>query len=297
MRASSSKHDHHRSFLLPLLLVLVFALSACSSILYYPDHQMHFRPEAFGLKVQELEFKAADGTRLCAWYLPAKTGSPAVTLLQFHGNAQNMTSHYLSVAWLVEHGVDVVTFDYRGYGNSEGRPEPMGLVQDGVAALNLAWDLHRKSGARSFVVVGQSLGGAVAMRALEDFAHRDEVALTVMDSTFVNYRSVAARKLAQNWLTAILSPVGYLAMSNVASAERSLEKHRTPLLVVHDRHDPIIPFALGEYIYERASSPKGFWVADLGRHVGSFAADEKARRERFWKLLNALPDTTLLKSE
>jgi len=95
------------------------------------------------------------------WYFPSQLSTtPKATIIQFHGNAQNFSAHYLSLAWLTKQEFNLFTFSYRGYGNSEGRPDQKGTYLDGLAALNQGWELHKKSGAKKFIVYGQSLGGS-----------------------------------------------------------------------------------------------------------------------------------------
>ena len=55
--------------------------------IYIPD-RTRVDPKAVGLQaVEEVVFKAADGTKLIAWYRPARAGKP--TLLYFTGNSGN----------------------------------------------------------------------------------------------------------------------------------------------------------------------------------------------------------------
>lgn len=201
-----------------------------------------------------------------------------------------MSSHYLSLAWLIPKGYNLFTFDYRGYGQSEGSPSQKGLYHDALAALEQAWRYHVDSKALRFVVYGQSLGGAVAMRALPDWPGHDHVDLLVLDSTFLSYKEVASRLLASRWLTWIFQPLPYLLVSDEYSAAAALSENRRPLLIIHDRDDPIVPFACGVEILERASQPKEFWELRNGIHIGVFSEEHPSSpttdyRARFIQVL------------
>ena len=78
----------------------------------------------------------------------------------------------------------VLVFDYRGYGRSEGEPTREGLVDDAVAALDLAL---REEPDRT-VVFGHSLGGAIAVVAA---SRRPAVRAVVAESTFPSFRAAA----------------------------------------------------------------------------------------------------------
>ncbi len=122
---------------------------------FYPDRHTYGTPADLGLAYRELEFTSADGTRLHGWFVPA-VGPRRGTVLHVHGNAQNLTAHFAFVAWLPRRGFDVVAFDYRGYGRSEGRPTLRGALDDTIAALAFVRSLPEADPNRLYVI-GQSL--------------------------------------------------------------------------------------------------------------------------------------------
>ena len=261
------------SFIL-LAVVFCFSLVGCSHLFYQPDQILYYPPEKLGLHPETLHFPSRDGTPLLAWYFPAKTQPAKGTILQFHGNAENMSSHYMSLVWLTQEGYNLVTFDYRGYGGSEGIPNQKGVYLDGLAALDQAWKMHSASQSKQFIVYGQSLGGAIASRSLIDWEKRDQVNLLVMDSSFYSYPTVARRILSRHWVTWVISPLGWLLVSNEYSAEKAIKQGKTRLLVIHDEKDPVVPFSCGEDVFNTATAPKEFWKLEQGRHVGSFIVTE-----------------------
>lgn len=274
-----------------VFFVILLVLPGCTHLFYQPDRFLYYPPEKLGYKAVDVHFTAADGTKLFGWWFPAQDKSGALdpkpkgTIVQFHGNAENISSHYASLVWLTREGYNLFAFDYRGYGLSEGEASPEGVYLDGMAALDKAWELRK---GRKFVVYGQSLGGAIAMRAFKDFRHQEQTSLVVLDSTFVSYQTVARRILASRWYTWILSPLPYLLVSDKYSAADALAQNKTPLLVIHDEHDPVVPFADGEDIFAMATSRKEFWRLDDGRHIAVFAPFHAANHERFLKLLRSL---------
>lgn len=262
-------------------------LTGCSSVFYQPDPYMYFPPEAFGFEKKDLYFESSDGTGLHAWFFAAK-GSPKGTIVQFHGNAENISSHYLSLVWLVNEGYNLFSIDYRGYGESRGRPDREGIRKDALVALDQAFELHRKSQAKKFIVYGQSLGGAIVMDAFLDWPHQEQTQLIVMDSTFSSYKSVARRALKNHWLTWLFSPLGYLFVSDEHAPRHRLGELKTRLLVIHDKNDPVVTYQNGLDLFDLANNQKEFWSTDYGLHIGIFARGHTDQRNRFLKFLSEL---------
>src|SRR3989339_1821183 len=99
-----------------LKLVISFVLCAgCSHFFYYPSKKTYFPPEKIGLVYEDIEFNSLDGTKLTGWFFPSSSKKVKGTVLQFHGNAQNISTHYLSQIWLIQKGYNLMTFDYRGF--------------------------------------------------------------------------------------------------------------------------------------------------------------------------------------
>lgn len=267
------------SIRLAAFLFLGFLLSSCSSLVYQPDRYMYFPPEKFKFEKTELFFTAQDGTKLGAWHFPPKDPKNYKgTIVLFHGNAENMSSHYVSLVWLVEHGYALFVFDYRGYGPSEGEPNQENTHSDSLLALSKALELHKKG---KFIVYGQSLGGNIALRALYDWKDKDRVDLIVMDSTFLSYKTVARQFLAKHFLTWLFSPLGWILVSDEYASKTVVDKFDKPLLVIHDRTDPVISFSNGENIFKAWKGKKDIWDYDAKSHVGFFQIKLKENRDKF----------------
>src|SRR4051794_25111476 len=131
------------------------------SLLYFPDRALEATPADAGLEFRELRFATEDGERLHAWWVPAAVPSAGHVLL-CHGNAGNIADRVAHAALLSAAGLDVLLFDYRGYGRSSGRPSEQGIYRDARAALDA---LHAQRGmdASRVLYLGESLGGAVAL--------------------------------------------------------------------------------------------------------------------------------------
>src|SRR6185295_11689150 len=142
-----------------LLLLLVFLFQ--SQLIYLPNvgRELAATPRDAGLDYEEVQLRTADNVALNGWWVAARDARGAVLIL--HGNAGNISHRigYLTLFNRLHYATLLI--DYRGYGKSGGSPSEEGTYRDAEAA----W-LHlvetRKVNARDIVIVGESLGGAVA---------------------------------------------------------------------------------------------------------------------------------------
>ncbi|MFA6238204.1 MAG: alpha/beta hydrolase [Bacteriovorax sp.] len=252
------------------LLILLFG---CTDLVYQPDRYLHADPHAYGIKFKEFYVRSFDGTRLLGWDMKSKTPDPENLVLMFHGNAQNLSSHAFNLTWMLEHKTDVMIFDYRGYGLSEGSPSPKGVLEDGLRFLQVAYDKYKAGNYKRFIIYTQSLGGSIAMRALEEVPWRSEVSLLVLDSTFISVQDVASEKTGGLfwWL-----------ISSAYTAKPDLSHLDMPLLVIHAPNDPVINYKFGEEIFKRApSTKKTFWRIEEGYHGDVFFVKKGHYRGQF----------------
>lgn len=240
-------------------------MSGCHSLYYYPDSRTYYDPREFSYEYESHFIPVNADQKMHYWYFPAEQ-KPRALVLHFHGNAQNISTHFLASAWLSNFGYDVMIFDYRGYGQSDGSPSPENTYLDGLAALKEANRIASEKGI-PLVVLAQSLGGAVALRAVADSEAKPNIALLVADSTFPSYRGIVRRK-ARDLLFYPLSELIALFFSNSRSPEDALDRiPPVPVLVMHSRQDPVVEFANGEELFQRLEPPKFFLEVDEPGHM------------------------------
>ena len=264
-----------------LFLGLCLFTTSCTSLIYQPDKFLHAHPDQFNVKFEAFTIPSKDGTTLSAWRLFSKTPNPKNLLLYFHGNAQNLTSHFINAAWMTEHGYDVIIFDYRGYGLSLGEPKPKAVAEDGLAFMDYTYQEFKKGHFKKLIFYGQSLGGAIALKSLEDFSHREDVSLLVFDSTFLSPREVAREKTNRLFQ--------YL-ISNDATANPQLLHLTMPVLSIHSTQDYVIAYKLGQNLFQKipASTKKDFWSFDNKGHGDVFFVEEGKYRKQFIEFVNKL---------
>ena len=230
-------------------------------LLYFPGPRgaLLTPPPSLGLPVERVELRASDGLRLVAWIIRADSAAP--WLLICHGNGGNISDagrpfHY---AGLRQAGLNLLAFDYRGYGESEGTPTEEGLYRDAEAAYRFLTESLAVPPGR-LVIFGHSLGSAVAV----ELAGRVPAAGLILDGALT---SVPDR--AQEIYPFL--PVRWLAVSRYASRDK-VGRLTLPKLFLHAERDEVIPIEHGRRLFEAAPGPKRF-VTLGGGHADAFEAD------------------------
>lgn len=253
-----------RFFLLSLFAVAIQATAGLDSLFYHPDHHVYRTPGQDGYAFEDISFTSADGTKLSGWFIPAK-GKAHGTVVHFHGNAQNMSAHYSFVSWLPANGFNLFTFDYRGYGKSEGAPSREGVYEDSVAALNYIksrTDIDQEK----LIVFGQSIGGANAIAVVGKNGFEGVVGVAT-DSAFSTYKSVAAEHAG--WL----KPFAYCLVGNKLSPKKYIGGiSPTPVLIIHGTQDRVASFKHAERLYKAAGEPKELWKLEGGHHTSALGS-------------------------
>ena len=249
------------------LLPAAAALCGCTHLFFQPSAVIFSDPAAAGTRYEVIKFASGDGTELTGMYFPP-AGPPRGTVVHFHGNAQNMTAHYPYSAWLAKEGFNVFIFDYRGYGASGGRPGLDGLVQDGIAALKQAEKLPGAEPGK-IIVLGQSLGGAVAVAAAAESGLKP--AALVLAGTVYSDRGVAAAGLRRHWWGWPALWLPYVGVSGRHAPSDHIGELNCPKLFIHSVKDPVVPFEQGKKLYDAAPGPKEFLETPDG-HIEAFTA-------------------------
>lgn len=268
-----------------LILVLCAGITGCTQLFFFPMRQEVRTPADIGLTYEDVYFPGGNNQIVHGWYLPA-VGQARATVLFLHGNAENISTHIGSVYWLPERGFSVLLFDYQGYGQSGGVPSIRGALSDVEAALGFLVQ-HGEHYGGPIIVFGQSLGGALAIRAVVNSAYRTPIKGLIVDSAFADYRLIAREKLAGFWLTWPLQwPLSLTINNEYSPLSHVREVAPIPLLIMHGEQDRVIPVHHARLLYEQAQEPKSLWIFPDGPHGG--AINYPTARNRLVAYMNEL---------
>jgi uncharacterized protein len=237
------------------------------SFAFFPLAGQTVTPRDLGLDFEPLTITSSDGERLQAWRLPVDTARAHI--VYFHGNGGNLSVWAPILAHLPRRGYSVLTFDYRGYGLSTGRPTERGLYRDVSAVLERV----QRDSDRFMPVVywGRSLGTTMAAYAAT-VKRPDGL---ILESGFPGARALIRSS----------PPLAFLGLfSTYRFPTADLLQHvDAPVLVMHGDRDGVVPFALGHELFERIPGPKQFVTVHGGDHNDVTAPDEAA----YWTAVDA----------
>ncbi|MCC6931449.1 MAG: alpha/beta hydrolase [Gemmatimonadaceae bacterium] len=233
-------------------------------MVYQPaERAVHAPAPAFKLQQREVRFASGDGTELSAWIVPAAArDSSGMWLLICHGNYGNIGygERPEFYAFARDIGLNLLAFDYRGFGDSGGAPDEAGFYRDAMASWRYLTDSLHVPPSR-IIVFGHSLGSGVAT----ELATRVDAAALVLEGAFTSVTDVGAEIYP-------LLPVRLLSTQRFPSLARIADV-REPKLFLHSPEDDVIPYAHSQRLFAAAGAPKSL-VAVRGGHMEAFSKDK-----------------------
>lgn len=240
---------------IPILLFCFFlptSLLCCTApFIYHPTKPILQTPASQALEYEPVRFGTRDGVKLAGWWVPSPGSS--VVILYCHGNAGNISHRLYNISIFRALSYSVFIFDYRGFGESDGRPSEKGTYLDALAAWKYLVKA-REIAPERVVIFGRSLGGSIAAW----LAHVCEPKLLILDSTFTSLRDAADDRVPF-FLSIIVPKDQYRTIDY-------LQEVSCPVLIIHSRDDDVIPFEHGISLYEAAKHPEKEFVEISGTH-------------------------------
>lgn len=239
-----------------LILIPLFVYIGLGIIAYFFADKLIFQPPpAFSARDDStLKIAAPNGERISAMFFPQPNAE--FTILFSHGNAEDIFGSTPFFAQLRDAGFNVLAFDYRGYGTSEGTPSEQNSYEDAEAAYNyLVKEL--KIPPEKIIIHGRSLGAAVSIH----LASRKPCAGLIAESAFVSAFRVLTRY-----------PIyPFDKFQNL----KKIKLVKCPALFIHGKKDEIIPLRHGESLFTAANEPKFSLWLDEAKHNNVFYAGKQ----------------------
>ncbi len=271
------KISGHRQRKQRVLLTIIFTIVSVLALVFFGGrflesmltfHPVRYTPDevwTLPANAEDVWFKASDNTRLHGWFFHARTHPAAATVLYFHGNGGNLSYAGWIGERLAGNSLDVLIFDYRGYGRSEGR---MTNERALLADANAAYDYllrERKVRPERLALYGQSLGTTAAI----DTASREICGALVVESGLTSASDMASALLP--WLPRFLHPLGRNRFDSV----HKISGVRCPLLITHGDQDQLISVEQGRALFAQAPEPKELLIVRGADHaLARFGGDE-----------------------
>jgi len=238
-------------------------------MVFMPIKELVLTPDVMDIPYRDIYIPITDNEKIHAWYFPDGESKKAV--LFCHGNAGNISHRMETVEFLKGYRVNVLLFDYRGYGLSDGSPTETGVYLDTRAAFD--WLVNdRGYKPEDIVVFGRSLGGAAAV----DLAANTVCGGLVVESSFTSAYEIGKAMFPY-------FPVRYLLRFRFDSVNK-IKEVSCPVIIMHSPDDEMIPFEMGRKIFEAAREPKSF-VELRGGHNSSEYFENTAYREALQNII------------
>ncbi|MCI0495951.1 lysophospholipase [candidate division KSB1 bacterium] len=248
-----------------VLLISLLLLLSCTTIKLTEKEAFNVKrtisPEYFEntiFKLEKVSIPSGDRLLLTGWFI--KNDSATGTVLYYGGNGFVMAISYDIIKSIIDQNVDLLVFDYRGYGENAGTPTVPGLKTDGLAAYDFLVQ-EKKIDPKRLIIHGHSMGSFIAAYV----ADNREAAGLVLECPITD---------AKDW-TGMLVPwflkpfvkfeieLSLLENSNVARIT-SIEK---PLLIFAGDKDQVTPSKMAEKLFEAAkSTDKKLVIIENGGH-------------------------------
>lgn len=224
---------------------------------FHPLREMITNPNHLGIDYQEYEIDTSDGEQIIAWHLPHS--SPVAEILFFHGNAGNLSVWLEFLVQLHRHDYSVLAFDYRGFGESTGRPTEEGIFEDSRAFVDFYWE-HLNELNIPVVYFGRSLGGVTSAFAT---TIRKPHGL-VLEATFPDKAT-------------LLEHYPFLRFLNLFASYRLptiefLQNVDFPVLLVHGDQDTVVPLSVGRRLFKLIDADKELYIVDGADHSDQYLA-------------------------
>lgn len=191
-----------------------------------------------------------DGIQLHGWHCRSgdieshDAADGRFVVLFFHGNGGHRAHRASDLDLMNSLGADTVIFDYRGYGENEGKPTEEGLTLDAEAAWKFATTQLNVDPSR-MILFGESLGGGVSIRLASQLCQNGTTpGGLIVRSSFSSLTDAAS--FHYPWL-----PVKTVLVDRFPSVDR-IPNVDCPILSIHGDADSIVPFEQGQALFNAA---------------------------------------------
>ncbi len=240
-----------------LILIPVAVYFGLFFLAWFFPYKLLFHPQPSLYRDDQniIKLSTNDGQKISARFYPNENAR--YTILFSHGNAEDIGSIDSFAENIRNSGFSVLTYDYRGYGTSEGSPSEKNSYADIQAAYEYLVNTKQVSPDR-IILHGRSLGGGPST----ELASKNKVAGLILESTFTS-----AGRVLTNFR---------LFPFDIFDNLSKLQNVTCPVLVIHGKKDKTISFQQGETLFNSAHSPKKYLWLDEAGHNNVFSVGRDA---------------------
>lgn len=249
------------------------------------------QPEELHLPFTEEHIRAAVGS--CpAWLFPAKEDPTSTWVIQIHGRGTTRAECLRAVPLFHSLGISSLVVSYRNDGEAPGTRSgsyALGATEWRDVDAAIGWACER--GAKRILLMGWSMGGAIALQVALRSAHRERIAGLVLDSPVVDWRTVLAYQgrslgipgpvtglaigtLGSNWAAPATHADGGIPFDSLDLVARAAEL-RQPILILHSDDDGFVPSTASHALARARPDLVDLQTFTTARHTKLWNYDQK----------------------
>tara|TARA_B100001079_G_scaffold217881_1_gene193110 strand:+ start:80 stop:895 length:816 start_codon:yes stop_codon:yes gene_type:complete len=258
------------------LVVLVYLLVTLGlyifqrSLLYHPVENNYYG-DKLTVNIEKVKITTDDNIDLLAWY-HKKDIKKYKTILYFHGNAGSLENRIHKINHFKDMNINFILLAWRGFSGNKGKPTEQGLYQDARSAVK--WLINQGVTEENIIIYGESLGTGVAT----EIAQNKNFAGVILESPFTSMIDLGKKYYP-------IFPVKLLLKDKYES-EKKIKNLKSPLLVMHGKKDKIVPFYMGEKIFDMANNPKFNYFTEMDDHMMNYDENLINEIDLFIRTLN-----------
>jgi len=245
-----------------LLIIVILSLSTvmtahyCHTYLFKNNNKIHFDCD---LTFEEFDIKGINGR----FYnnFPGRR-----VLFVCHGNNDNITERKYLIDLCQEYKLNLLLFDYQGFGKSSGTPYQYSLQPDSQTAYDFL--ISKKVNPKDVIIWGESLGGNPATY----LAETNECGLLVLVSTFSSMEDTF--KDYDHYFYNYSGKVLKQLFDNSDTLTR-IKNVKVPVIIIHSTEDELIPYKAATRLFDTVSHKGKLLISITGTH-GNPSIDTKS---------------------
>ena len=266
-----------KMYILSILGLVVLIYLTITFVLYYSQRSLLYHPsennysgDNLTVPIDKVKILTDDNIELIAWHHKKKDNYK--TILFLHGNAGSLENRIHKINHFNDMDVNFLIVAWRGFSGNRGKPTENGLYIDAKSAVK--WLTNKGVNEEDIIIYGESLGTGVGT----EIAQNKNFAGIILESPFTSMEI-----LAQKYYPYL--PAKIILKDKYKSIEK-INKIKFPMHVMHGKMDNIVPFYMGEEIFNKYSGVKSNYFNDNDDHMMEFNKDLIKSIDIFIKSLN-----------
>jgi len=267
--------------LLGIVLVLFFSIGfswvIASHIIKQPREISRNEWRRYDLYSESISFYSSDGLKISGAFIKGSNGG---TVILLHGYGRSKEQMLPQASFLNKAGFNVLMFDFRASGESEGKFISFGQLEQADLEGSVSYLKARQDVDMDKVgLLGFSMGGAVALMKSGDLP---EIKAIVISSTYARFKSVIWQNFQRYFKGIPFFPLGWVVLLIIKyrtgiyyphiNPVKYLHKLQTrPLMIIHGAHDKRVPIEDAMEFYKKAPWLKEFWLVREAEHEDTYS--------------------------